>query len=241
MIVFLLIEADGHHLIGQIHEELEMSAQNLGRGADGLVRLNAAVGPHLQSQAVIIGLLAHTGVFNGVIHLPNRGEDRIRRDDANRRVGGLVVLGADVATPFFKRQVHDEVSVLIQRGDMQIAVDHLDLIVHLEGGRRQFARSLHVDRHRLGAFTIQLGRKLFEVEDDLCNVFLHAGNGGKLMLDAFNADAGNGNAGQRAQQHTAQGVAQRLAKAMLKRLDDELAVAFAGFHSFDAGLFDFDH
>ena len=61
------------------------------------------------------------------------------------------------------------------------------------------------------------------------------------MLDAFNADAGNGNAGQRAQQHTAQGVAQRLAKAMLKRLDDELAVAFAGFHSFDAGLFDFDH
>ena len=78
-------------------------------------------------------------------------------------------------------------------------------------------------------------------EDDLCNVFLHAGNGGKLVLDALNADAGNSNARQRAEQHTAQGISQRLAKAMLKRLYDKLAVAVAGFHTFDAGLFDFDH
>ena len=28
---------------------------------------------------------------------------------------------------------------------------------------------------------------------------------------------------------------------MLKRLDNELAVALARFHTFDAGLFDFDH
>ena len=114
-------------------------------------------------------------------------------------------------------------------------------IVHREGSRGQLTGTLDVDRHRLGAIAIQLGGKLFQVEDDLCNVLFHAGNGGKLMLDALNADAGNGNARQRAQQHATQGISQRLAKAMLKRLYDKLAVAVAGFHTFDAGLFDFYH
>ena len=61
------------------------------------------------------------------------------------------------------------------------------------------------------------------------------------MLNSFDLDGGHRNAGQRTEQHTAQGISQRLAKAMLKRLYDKLAVAVAGFHTFDAGLFDFDH
>ena len=61
------------------------------------------------------------------------------------------------------------------------------------------------------------------------------------MKDAVNLDAAYRNTGERAEQHTAQGISQRLAKAMLKRLYDKLAVAVAGFHTFDAGLFDFDH
>ena len=137
--------------------------------------------------------------------------------------------------------MHDQIRILVEGGDVQIAVDHLDLIVHLERGGSQLARTLDVDGHRLRAVAIQLGRKLFQVEDDLCNVFLDAGNGGKLVLDALNTDAGNGDARQGAQQDAAQGIAQRLAKAVLKRLDDELAVALARFHAFDAGLFDFDH
>lgn len=123
----------------------------------------------------------------------------------------------------------------------QIAVDHLDLIVHGEGRRRQLTGTLDVDGHRLGAVAIQLGGKLFQVEDDLCNVLFHTGNGGKLVLDALNADAGYGNARQRAEQHAAQGISQRLAKPCSSGSYDKLAVAVAGFHTFDAGLFDFDH
>ena len=241
MIVFLLVEADGHHLIGQIHEQLQMAVEDLCGGADGLIRLDAAVGPHFEGQAIVIGLLADAGVLDGVIHLADRREDRIRRDDADGRIGIFVVRCAHIAAALFQGQVHDEVGVLVERGDMQIAVDHLDLIVHGEGRRRQLTGALDVDGHRLGAVAIQLGGKLFQVEDDLCNVLFHTGNGGKLVLDALNADAGYGNARQRAEQHTAQGISQRLAKAMLKRLYDKLAVAVAGFHTFDAGLFDFDH
>ena len=155
-------------------------------------------------------------------------------------LGFLLFAGAHIAATLFQSQVHDEVGVLVERGDVQIAVDHLDLIVHGEGGRSQLTRTLDVDGHRLGAVAIQLRGKLFQVEDDLCNVFLHAGNGGKLVLDALNADAGNSNARQRAEQHTAQGISQRLAKAMLKRLYDELAVGlFAGLPHVRCGAFRF--
>ena len=241
MIVFLLVEADGHHLIGQIHEQLEMAVQNLRRGADGFIRLDAAVGPDLEGQAIVIGLLTNAGVFDGIVHLADRRKDGIRRDDPDGRIGILVVRCAHIAAALFQGQVHDEIGVLVEGGDVQIAVHNLDLIVHREGGRSQLTGTLDVDRHRLGTIAIQLSGKLFQVEDDLCNVLFHAGNGGKLMLDALNADAGNGNARQRAQQHATQGISQRLAKAMLKRLYDKLAVAVAGFHTFDAGLFDFDH
>ena len=43
------------------------------------------------------------------------------------------------------------------------------------------------------------------------------------MLNALDLDGGHGHAGQRAEQHTAQGVAQRVAEAALQGLDDELA------------------
>lgn len=131
-------------------------------------------------------------------------------------------------------------ALLVERGDMQIAVDHLDLIVHGEGRRRQLTGTLDVDGHRLGAVAIQLGGKLFQVEDDLCNVLFHTGNGGKLVLDALNADAGYGNARQRAEQHAAREFPAS-GQSHAQPLYDKLAVAVAGFHTFDAGLFDFDH
>ena len=138
MIVFLLVEADGHHLIGQIHEQLQVAVEDLRGGADGLIRLDAAVGPHLEGQAIVIGLLADAGVLDGVIHLADRREDRITsRDDADGRIGFFVVRCAHIAATLFQSQVHDEVGVLVERGDVQIAIDHLDLIVHGEGGRSQ--------------------------------------------------------------------------------------------------------
>ena len=62
------------------------------------------------------------------------------------------------------------------------------------------------------------------------------------MLHAVNIHAGHGGAGQRIDQHAAQSIAQRMAKAALKRLDHELAIGIVRGHfdAFDARLFEFD-
>lgn len=71
------------------------------------------------------------------------------------------------------------------------------------------------------------------------DVLFDAGNGGELMLNALDANAGHGNARQGIEQHAAKRIAQRLAKTTLKRIDDELAVSVAltDFHTFNFGFF----
>jgi hypothetical protein len=65
---------------------------------------------------------------------------------------------------------------------------------------------------------------IFEIEQEVNGVFLHAGDWLELAQHAFDAHAGNRCARDGRQQHAAQGVAQRHAVAALQRLDFELPV-----------------
>ena len=56
---------------------------------------------------------------------------------------------------------------------------------------------LRVDFHCFGAVAVELCHQAFNVQDDLGDVFLHTGNGGKLMLDhAVDFDGRHGHARQ---------------------------------------------
>ena len=63
------------------------------------------------------------------------------------------------------------------------------------------------------------------------------------MLNSFDLDGGHRNAGQRTEQHTAQGIAQRVAEAAFQRLDDELAIGavLTQLRTVDVRFFDCDH
>ena len=61
------------------------------------------------------------------------------------------------------------------------------------------------------------------------------------MLHPVDLHGGDGSAGQGAQQHPAQRVAQRMAKAALKRLDDKTTelIVVQNLGALDVSLFDF--
>ena len=90
---------------------------------------------------------------------------------------------------------------------------------------------------------MQAGDKVLDVQDDLRHIFLHAGDSGKLMLDAGDLDGGHGRAGQGAEQHPPQGVAKGGAVAPLQRFHDEFPIALVGraLHTFDTRLLDLYH
>ena len=127
-----------------------------------------------------------------------------------------------------------------KRGNVQVGVDDLHLVVDADIAGLDFAGADGVDHDDFGKVGIQFGGEQLDVEDQLGDVFLDAGNGRELMLHALYANAGGGHARQGIEKHPAQGVAQRLTKTTLQGIDDEFAIAVvvADLHPFDFRLFD---
>ena len=107
---------------------------------------------------------------------------------------------------------------------MHVAIEHFDVGVGLDLAAAHVARLIHVQAHGLDALAHNLEGNLFEVEDDIGGVFDHARNGAEFVLDAFDADGGDGRAFDGAQQHAPQAVADGGAEAALERLGREHAI-----------------
>ena len=131
---------------------------------------------------------------------------------------------------------HVQPGARAQRGDVEPGVHHLDLAVHPEVRGCHLAGAFRDDLRLLGGIGKQADGQLLEVEDDLGHVFLDAGDGGKLMLDALDLHAGHRGPREGAEQRTPQGVPQRLAETALQRLDLKPAVMIAlpVFYALDA-------
>jgi hypothetical protein len=89
--------------------------------------------------------------------------------------------------------------------------------------RRHRARlALRDPQDRLFDVIGERQRQCFEIADDLMDVFNDARNGLVLVDDTVDAEAPDGRAAKRREQHPAHGVAERVAEAALERLEPEL-------------------
>src|SRR6185437_3883324 len=79
--------------------------------------------------------------------------------------------------------------------------------------------------HGLDAFAHHLERHLLEVEYDIGRVFDHARNRAEFVIDAFDANRGDGRAFDARKEHAAEGVADGGAESALERLSGELPEA----------------
>ena len=105
----------------------------------------------------------------------------------------------------------------------------------ITGGDR--ARSLLVQGQGGLVAVMHAQRNLFQVEQDIDDVFLHALYGGVLMQHAIDLGIDNGRARHRREQDATQCVAKRVAKTALQRLQGYLGVTVVnGLHIHDARL-----
>ena len=220
-----------------------MVAQDASAQGHGVTGVNGTVGPHFQSQLVIIGGVTNAGVLHSIIDLADGGVDGVNRNDTDDSLRSLVPIGGDIAAAMGQGQFHIQRSIGTQSSNMQLGIEDFHLTVSLDVAGSDFALAAGLNVDGLHAFAVQLGDDTLDVQDDLSDIFLHTGNGGKLMLYASDLDRGHRGTGQRGQQDTAQGVTQSRTVATLQGLYDILAVRSITriFHTFDAGLFDFYH
>lgn len=111
---------------------------------------------------------------------------------------------------------------------MLIGVDELELGRDEEVSAGNLARTVDRDgRSALVRGTERAEHETLHVEDDVGDILDHVGNRGELVLGAIDLDGLDGCTLERGQQHTAQGVTQRVAVSTLQRLDGDASSGVA--------------
>ena len=108
---------------------------------------------------------------------------------------------------------------------MHAGVQYLDLRIGLDIASGDFAFALCLDVDRLGRFAVHFSSESLDVEDQLGNVLLNAGDGGKFMLNAVDLNGSSSHAGQGGEEHSSQAVAECVAISALKRFENKHSIS----------------
>ena len=187
-------------------------------------RRNGTVGPHFESQLVVVGDLSETRGFDGVIALAHRRVHGIDRNESDAEILVEVLVGGNVAAAALQAHFHVELAAFADRRDVNVFVQHFDVAIGFDHAAGDHAGLIGAQVNRLRRIARKLERNLLQVEDDVGRVLDHAGDRLEFVQHAFHLHRGDGRAFDRAQQHAPQGIAHGSAEAALKGLRPEHSV-----------------
>ena len=194
-----------------------MFGKDLSRQRYSLLRVDNAVCPNAQGELVIVSDLTDTGVVHRVVHLEDRGVDRVDGEHADDLVARdqLVLLGGDIASALIQRDLHVQNRAVGKGRDVQLGVEDLNLAVALDALGSDLAGTLRRDLNDLGTVRMEFSYQALHVQNDLGDVFLDAGDGRELVKNSVYLDRCDGYALKGREQYAAKRVAQRVAEASL--------------------------
>ena len=200
-----------------------------------------SVGLDLDDQLVEVGGLLDPDGLDRESHPTDRREDGIDRDDADG-AGALVLVGRHVAAAPLDGEVHGDVALGVEGGDVLAWAQHLDVSTQLQVASRSGACALLVeaDGHRLVA--VDLEQEVLQVQDDVGDILLDARQGRELVEGLIEPHLSDGSTRDRRKKRPPQRVAERVAEAGVERSDRELlAVVLFFADCFDGGSLDDEH
>ena len=214
----------------------ELADQDLGRLPDRVARIERAVRRDVEDELVVVRALADARRLDLVRDAPNRREDRVDRDDADRRLRATVQLGRNVAAATADREGHLELALVGDVRDLELRVQDLEVGRCLDVSRRDDAGALLGDVHLdLGRRAVEADDEVLEVEDDVRDVLANARKRRELVGDALDLHRGDRGALERRQQHATKRVPERVTEAAVERLDREHAAMVVGVLVDDLG------
>ena len=184
----VLADFKGYLLVGEEHEVVN---QNLGGLLECVLGEDGAVGGDFESELVVVGLLVYTEVLNGVLYVLDGSVDGVDRYLVDGVVGGAIFIGRHPRTAFVDSELDCEACAGIQVANHKVGIDDFEAGEHLANvtclelfltrngdcglfGFRLFDDALEVD--------------LLEVEDDVGDILLYAGDGIEFVAHAIDLD-----------------------------------------------------
>src|SRR4051794_19917490 len=214
-------DVDALGLDVELARQAEQLHQRLTCRGDGITRGDRRLGLDVDDQLVEVGALLDSGGLDLVGHLEHGAVDRVDGQPADLVVRALVLHRGDVATTALDDELHLDLALVVQGGDLQVGVVHLDTGGDLDVGSGHDAGAGLAQHHGHRLVVLAGDHEALEVEDDLGDVFLDALDGGELVQGTLHLDAGHGGPRDRGQQGATQRVAERVAEAGFQRFVHE--------------------
>src|SRR5262245_41078717 len=175
----------------EVGEDGELADEDLGRLADRVAWIDRAVGRDVEDELVVVGALTDASSLDLVRDTPNGREDRVDRNDPDRRLRPAVELGGDVSAAAADGERHLELAFVGDVRELELRVQDLEVGGSLDVGGRDDARALLRDVHLdLGRGAVEADDEVLEVEDDVGDVLGHAGKRRELVGDALDLHGG---------------------------------------------------
>ncbi len=147
-----------------------------------------------------------------------------------------------VATTLLDGQVDRQAGLAVERGDVEVLVEDLDVGRALDVAGGDGGRATHVEAQVDRLVGDRGEHDVFDVEDDVGDVLGDAVDGVELVEGVVETDGRDRCAGDRRQQRATQRVAERVAEAGLERTDREpLLVVVLLADGFDGGALHDEH
>src|SRR5262249_11129425 len=180
------------NLFLEVDENRHVVFDQLRGQSDGEFRCDAAVGPDLEQQFVVIGILPQTSGLDVEIDLGYRRMNRINRDVTDRQVIIEIAVSRDVTTPPLDPHFNVQVSAFAHRGAVDGPVEDLHIIIQLDVAGFHFSGFGARNANGLRFSGVEFEGDLFKVEDDIGGILNDARNRRELVQHAFDSDGGDG-------------------------------------------------
>src|SRR4030095_8526140 len=180
------------NLLFEIDEDRHVIFDQLRGQADGEFRRDAAVGPDLEQQLVVICVLPQPCGLDVEIDLGDRGMNGIYGDVTDRQIVVEIAVSRDVTTPALNSHLDVQISALAHRGDVNVGVEPLNVIIQFDVARFHLPRFGARHANGLGFAGMEFERDLFKVEDDIGGILNDSRDRGELVQHAFDSHGGYG-------------------------------------------------
>src|SRR6266404_7701108 len=220
----------------EVYEELELVLQDSGGKRNRVLGRHRTVSLEPDREPVVIGDLTHPRVLDPVGHLAHRAEQRIDRDQANRRVFRSVLGRGDITLATLDGQLHRDLRAVVECADHEFGVHYVDVVTGLDRAGANLAGAVCAQAHAFRLFPVHPQIDALDVEHNVGDVFEHTRDRRELVEHALDLHRGEGRTLQGGQEHTAQGVAEGQPEAALERLGNDRSNALRIISRFNRKL-----
>ena len=153
--------------------------------------MDRAISIDIYNQLFVVGFLFDAVIFHFELDVSDRSVNRVDSDNAVRLVRLFVFVSRHVASALLDSQFDIKLDIRFHVTNFKIRVKNLEVIeelVDVTSFKDRLVTDNHSNFFSVFAFNLLAEAYLFEVKDNISNVFYHAFNRSEFMFDSINSD-----------------------------------------------------